>query len=837
MTTATLAINVTQVNQPPTVSVPPTQNSLENNPIAFSKAGGNAISVDDFDSNGGAEQATLTANNGTLSLATSAGLTFNSGSSSGQSSMTFTGTLAAINAALDGLILTPTNFYSGQAGVTIAIDDLGNSGASSAQSASGRATVQFAQVNQAPSISAPASQTVDENVPVYFSSGSGNTIAVTDLDSGGGSEQVTLDVQHGRLTLASTQNLTFSNGTNSNRPSIHFTGTISDLNAALNGLIYTPTARYFGPDTIHITLNDLGHTGIGGSLQDSRTVNLTVRQVNQPPSIATPIPQTLGENTSLLFSSATGNAIVASDSDAAGAAEQFSLSMANGTLSLAGTTGITFINGTINDSSVLTFTGSLASINSALDGLVLRPSPDFTGQLSLGLVIDDLGNTGLGGSSVFGINLPITVTQVSYQPSVTNSSTLINQQSVAGLVITPNALDGTSSGYYQIANITGGNVYLADGLTPIAEGQFITFAQGASGLKFTPAHDFVGNASFTVQASSTAGNAGLVSGTVTATIAVTTVIVPPNAPPSIAAGGSPLSYLEGQGLAAIDPALTVADPDSVSLVASTIRLMGYVQGEDTLGFTNQNGITGTWNATNGLLTLSGSATVAQYQAALRAVTYVNSSQDPSVVPRTAEFSVSDGQAWSPAVDCAINVTAVNNAPVVILPSPQTMLEDATLVFSKGSPTAILLSDVDADGATEQVTLTADHGSLSLSGTQGLTFTDGTGSNDRTLQFAGTLNDLNAALNGATFTTSLYFNGQATIHITISDEGSTGIGGAQIAERAAPDCYHGRESRAGVVADSKSCASPLLITRHPILMETSSHRRLPLEALIPFQTWT
>ena len=37
---------------------------------------------------------------------------------------------------------------------------------------------------------------------------------------------------------------------------------------------------------------------------------------------------------------------------------------------------------------------------------------------------------------------------------------------------------------------------------------------------------------------------------------------------------------------------------------------GYVNGEDVLGFTNQNGITGSFNASTGVLTLSGTATVA-----------------------------------------------------------------------------------------------------------------------------------------------------------------------------------------------------------------------------------
>jgi len=56
---------------------------------------------------------------------------------------------------------------------------------------------------------------------------------------------------------------------------------------------------------------------------------------------------------------------------------------------------------------------------------------------------------------------------------------------------------------------------------------------------------------------------------------------------------------------------------------------GFVSGEDILAFTDQNGITGSWNGSTGVLTLTGSATLANYQTALRSVTYLNSSDNPS----------------------------------------------------------------------------------------------------------------------------------------------------------------------------------------------------------------
>ena len=57
---------------------------------------------------------------------------------------------------------------------------------------------------------------------------------------------------------------------------------------------------------------------------------------------------------------------------------------------------------------------------------------------------------------------------------------------------------------------------------------------------------------------------------------------------------------------------------------------------DVLGFANQNGISGSYNAGTGVLTLSGMASVANYQAALRSVTYFNSSDNPSTLTRTRQ---------------------------------------------------------------------------------------------------------------------------------------------------------------------------------------------------------
>src|SRR5206468_745645 len=77
----------------------------------------------------------------------------------------------------------------------------------------------------------------------------------------------------------------------------------------------------------------------------------------------------------------------------------------------------------------------------------------------------------------------------------------------------------------------------------------------------------------------------------------------------------------------------------------------------------------------------------------------------------------------------------------------------------------------------QVTLTATNGTLTLSSISGLSFSNGDGTADATMTFTGTLGNINADLNGLSFTPSQGFTGNATLQIVTNDQGNTGSGGA------------------------------------------------------------
>lgn len=101
------------------------------------------------------------------------------------------------------------------------------------------------------------------------------------------------------------------------------------------------------------------------------------------------------------------------------------------------------------------------------------------------------------------------------------------------------------------------------------------------------------------------------------------------------------------------------------------------------------------------------------------------------------YTVSDGNGGRNTYTVDVDVEAVNDAPVNSLPSPATIEEDDTLVFSFADDRAIIVSDNDALAAEPlTVTLAVNHGQLTLAGTSGLTISEGDGTADRLVTFSG-----------------------------------------------------------------------------------------------------
>lgn len=149
----------------------------------------------------------------------------------------------------------------------------------------------------------------------------------------------------------------------------------------------------------------------------------------------------------------------------------------------------------------------------------------------------------------------------------------------------------------------------------------------------------------------------------TLTAAAVVQDVPPGAGGTGASGVTRL-YNENALPVVIDPAFTVSDPDSATLVGATAAISAHFHaGEDVLGFTNQNGISGSYNSATGVLTLTGTATLANYQTALASVTFFDSSDIPSGDLRTIHYTANDGIAVGSLGDDFVQVVPITYHPV------------------------------------------------------------------------------------------------------------------------------------------------------------------------------
>jgi Ca2+-binding RTX toxin-like protein len=82
-----------------------------------------------------------------------------------------------------------------------------------------------------------------------------------------------------------------------------------------------------------------------------------------------------------------------------------------------------------------------------------------------------------------------------------------------------------------------------------------------------------------------------------------------------------------------------------------------------------------------VLTLIGSASVANYQTALRTVTYTDTSETPNIANRTVSFVVNDGASNSAAGTKTVSVTAVNDIPVLANAIPDLPATQINNLFS------------------------------------------------------------------------------------------------------------------------------------------------------------
>ena len=260
----------------------------------------------------------------------------------------------------------------------------------------------------------------------------------------------------------------------------------------------------------------------------------------------------------------------------------------------------------------------------------------------------------------------LTVALDGYQSGDTLS--VANQGTAAGQI----GVSGTTISYENVAFATtsGGSAanlvitFTSTTATPAAVQALLARLRFANSSNNDPTVDNTDPSRVFTVTLNDGGNtkdSGSSSTALTASMTGTITITAVNDAPVVTAGGT-LNYTEGGTAAAIRSTLTLSDNDDTHIAGATVSISANRTTGDELGFTAQNNITGSYDSGTGVLTLTsgvGSDTVANYQTALRSVTYRSTSDNPTSTStsRTITWSVTDANSDNVGAATSVAVTS------------------------------------------------------------------------------------------------------------------------------------------------------------------------------------
>ena len=757
--------------------------------------------------------------------------------SSGANLFVISGTVEALNAALQWIEYIPTANFNGDDALFLTVDDKGNNGSGGTQIVDQNVIITINPWNDGPTVTAPTTpQFINEDSTLTFNTSNGNSVSVSDPDAGevGGQLLVTIDAIYGKVSLSSIAGLTTVSGSTPTAQSMSFTGLEADINNALNNLRYIPNANHnnnISSDAITISVNDQANHGTVART-DSKTIPVSITPVNDPPTIVIQNRSpSINEGNVYVFSAATATPIVISD-DAfeVDGTVQVTISSGQGVFTLASTLNLDIIVGGIGQNEpILTISGKKTAIDAALNGLTYRPLDGdgfgFSGTDTLTFLVQDLGNEGTGGFLEGSTTVNITVQPVNDAPvhyfngSLTPTfQTAIEDtpfifSSSEGNAIT--VADDASEAGFEVRTtlqVSRGTLTLGD-----TSGLFLVFTQGdgnedatmtfqatvddvntaLEGLIFDPAPNSNDDVILTITTNDL-NNTGS-GGALQDSDLVFILVDPVNDAPSVSVPSTAVHTLEdiaytftGSRLFSISDDASEAALSVSATVSTTRGTLELSLDEDEFAAHNITRLSGF----NGTRQISISGPVNSINTALNGLKYTPDSDyvgtDTVTLLVEDQGNHGDGNSLSDQDAATVIVDPVNDAPQLLLPGDQIAFEDNFLIFSDATSNPITISDVDTYSPSSALQITVkltnlsgtvvnNRGTLTLGTRNNLIFSTGDGTDDYTMTFKSTIGQANAAFEGMVFTPAADYSGDLRLHITVNDQGNTGIGGALIVE--------------------------------------------------------
>ncbi len=351
--------------------------------LAFSAANGNLVSTGDPDAGTNPVQVTLGVSHGVVALSGVSGLTFSSGGS-GQATMTFTGTLADVNAALAGMSYTPTVGYSGSDSLGITTNDQGNSGPGGPQATSSATPITI--INVAPTVATTAAATPSPAI------GTSTALSVLGADDGGEA------------------NLTYTWAATSGPAAVSYSD--NGDNAAKNT---TATFAQAGIYSFQVTITD------NRGLTTTSALNVTVDQTLTTIAVS-PASATLNENQTQQFTAAGYDQF--GQSMASQPALTWALASGTGTVDNSGLYAAPALTGSATVSATSGAVTGTASITVAPSFVVTNTNDSGVGSLRHA-ILDANSNPGL---DTITFNIPgasvQTINVLAALPTITDAVTI-----------------------------------------------------------------------------------------------------------------------------------------------------------------------------------------------------------------------------------------------------------------------------------------------------------------------------------------------------------------------------------------------------------------------------
>ncbi|MCM8881758.1 MAG: tandem-95 repeat protein [Candidatus Thiodiazotropha sp.] len=681
-----LTININNQGGEPAQSLPGAQNVDEDGTLTFSSGNGNAVTVSDTSGTDASLQVTLTTTNGILTLSQTNGLSI-PGGSNGSSHMVLQGLESDINAALEGMIFTPSGDFNGAANVSVT-------------------TAQASQL--AGYYSFDAGTAIDDSVGIS-QNGSlvGNATTVTDgtrgevLSLDGSGDYVLINDLYSNpadVTLSAWVNFTTApvNGGEVISIGNDIALRVDDFVQGVTGFFWDgSTHQFIGSGTslsdgnwhhLAFSFNDTANTQnlyIDGTLVASANFTSSITYTGWFPQ------STIGAHADLGDSSFDYNGLIddARIYDRALSADEIA-TLAVDQTSVTGSVGIT-VN-PVNDAPVLDNSGFLTLTSISED------ETNNSGNTIAEIIASDGGDriTDIDAGALEGIAIL----------SVDNSNGTWEYN--------------TGSGWTAVGSVSGTNSLLlraTDSMRFVPDGQdadmgFVTFCawdqtSGTAGTKVDTSV-FGGTTAFSV-------------GGEAASITVTAVN---DDPIVVNLDGDVHNYTEGDGIVLLEQGsdAVVSDVDSANFNGGSLTVevdSGLQVSEDVFSIRNEGtnagqigvsgsdvtyggAVIGTYTGGTGLnpltVNLNTNATPAAVTALVQNITYENSNiENPTSGSRSVVIDITDGDGGAcPTQNLILNVSSVNDAPVVDLNGADGVGVDFATTFTEDAG-AVNVADVDA----------------------------------------------------------------------------------------------------------------------------------------------